>query len=304
MSNAASAVDPKPTSPERPTWLTYLDGRIQEEKRDFDSNVPHYEIIRELLVATDHEHDAVPRAIHKFQDLYVSGFAGEDLGMREPPEYAAGAEFGGLAEIVFNTVGEVPFLDVRHDRLADLLIGIKKASASEFSPQNPQFVYYGWGLEAAAAENWNAKQVDGGMQGPRAETLPQCAEEWLSISALLAKLYKGGLLDRDGPLWISGDLERAFESRPVGDISTDLARQAQVLAIANCILIAGEPLAEEVRAPSQKRRSEFNQERWKLWATKLDEAAQAVAEDSNWDIKSRLQMAHDKMVELYPEISQ
>ncbi|RSL90926.1 hypothetical protein CEP51_000481 [Fusarium floridanum] len=132
-------------------------------------------------------------------------------------------------------------------------------------------------------------------------TASQASESWVNRSALLAKLFSAGLLDADGTRWISGDFESAFETRTSGDLSSNIGRKAQLVAQANYILIAGDTYIKEVRHPSKKYRVEVTPARWKLWASKLQEVADAASMDTEWDLKSRAQKAHDKMVELYPE---
>jgi hypothetical protein len=112
------------------------------------------------------------------------------------------------------------------------------------------------------------------------------------------------LLDSDGPRWITDDFERAFESTTPGDVTSDIGRQAQVLALVNYILIAGEAFAKEAKTPSQKWHLELNAKKWRLWASKLREVADVVDEDAKWDLKERAQKAYNKMVELYPEVIQ
>lgn len=126
-------------------------------------------------------------------------------------------------------------------------------------------------------------------------------EGWINISALLDKLYQEGLLDTKGPLWLVKDFEDAFETCTGGDITSDAGRQAQVLAVINHVLIAGEPFVREAKEPSEERKYELDAAKWKLWASKIQEIAEAVGEDAKWDLKNRAKNAYDRMVELYPE---
>jgi hypothetical protein len=127
------------------------------------------------------------------------------------------------------------------------------------------------------------------------------SEAWINISALVAKLYQGGLLDTDGPLWLSMDFENAFEKSTSGDVTSDAGRQAQVLAPINHILIAGEPFAKGAKTTVDGSKFKLDATKWKLWASKIQEIVDAVDEDAKWDLKERAHKAHDKMVELYPE---
>ena len=132
-------------------------------------------------------------------------------------------------------------------------------------------------------------------------TAVQAYNSWVNTSALLAKLFKAGLLDSDGPLWISGDFENALEKSTYGDYATNIGRKAQVFAVANYILIAGDALVKETKTPSQKWWFELSAKKWNPWASKLQEVADAVSEGAEWDLKTKALEAHDKVVELYPE---
>ncbi|KAJ4320910.1 hypothetical protein N0V84_005614 [Fusarium piperis] len=274
---------------------------ISEENEQFDSGAIYFEIIRDLLLTPDNDKTAVPRAIKRFNEHYIAGFAGEDFGRRQPPEYAAGDILNEISIAVFETVGKVAFTDIKHDRLANFLIGLKRDAAVEFNKDDPQFVYFGWGLEAAAAEDWNSSHVQGVTRDNEFRTANQASHSWVNKAALLAKLFRAGLLDADGTRWISGDFESAFEIRTSGDLVTNIGRRAQVVAQANYILIAGDTYIREVKQPSKKYRVEVTPARWKLWASQLQEIADAASTNVEWDLKSRAQNAYNKMVELYPE---
>ncbi|RSL80298.1 hypothetical protein CEP51_006675 [Fusarium floridanum] len=159
MTNVAN--EPKSTeagplaTSERPPLLSYVEDRIAEENEQFDSGAIYFEIVRDLLLTPDDDDTAVSKAIKRFNEHYVAGFAEEDFGRRQLPEYAAGDILNEISIAVFETVTKVSFTDVRHDRLANFLIGLKRDAADEFKKEDPQFVYFGWGLEAAAADDWN-----------------------------------------------------------------------------------------------------------------------------------------------------
>ncbi|RSL42673.1 hypothetical protein CEP54_015402 [Fusarium duplospermum] len=258
-----------PAASEKPPWLSYVEDRIAEENGQFDSGAIYFEIVRDLLLAPDNDDSAVSKAIKKLNEHYVAGFAGEDFGRRQPSEYAAGDVLNEISIAVFET--------------------------------DPQFVYFRWGLEAAAADAWNESHAEGVTRDNEFRTGSQSSDSWVNKSALLAKLFSVGLLDADGTRWISGDFESAFETRTSGDLSSNIGRKAQLVAQANYILIAGDTYIKEVKRPSKKYRVEVTPARWKLWASKLQEVEDAARIDAEWDLKNRAQKAHDKMVELYPE---
>ncbi|KAI8653174.1 hypothetical protein NCS55_01301800 [Fusarium keratoplasticum] len=276
--------DVQPLAPsDRPPWLIHVEGRIAEENEQLDSGAIYFEIIQDLLLASDSDDTAVTKAIKRFNEHYVAGFAGEDCGEDSRP------------------IGKVPFTDIRHDRLANFLIGIKRDAADEFGKEDPQFVYFGWGLEVAAAEDWNSSHAKGVTRDNEFRTASQASHSWVNKSALLAKLFSAELLDADGTRWISGDFESAFETRTSGDLATNIGRKAQVVAQANYILIAGDAYIKEVKQPLKRYRVEVTPARWKLWASKLQEVADAASIDAEWDLRNRAQKAYGKMVELYPE---
>ncbi|KAJ4171448.1 hypothetical protein NW754_013216 [Fusarium falciforme] len=281
-------VQPLATS-DRPPWLAHVEDRIAEGNEQFDSGAMYFEIIRDLLLAPDSDDTAIPKAMKRFHEHYVAGFAGKDFGRRQPPEYAAGDVLNEISIAVFETVGKISFTDIRHDRLANFLIGIKRDAADEFSK------------EAAVAEDWNSSHAQGVTRDNEFRTASQTSHSWVNKSALLAKLFSAGLLDADGTRWISGDFESAFETRTSGELATNIGRKAQVVAQANYILIAGDAYIKEVKQPSKKYRVEVTPARWNLWASKLQEVADTASIDAEWDLKSRAQKAYEKMVELYPE---
>ncbi|KAF5672783.1 hypothetical protein FHETE_3617 [Fusarium heterosporum] len=285
----ASKKDQEKSSSDRPSWLIHIEERIEEERDEFPLECPYYEIVRDLLLVPKEDNNAVSQAIHKFYDVYTTEAENE---IRRRPEYSAGHKLNTIASVTFETADEIFYTTYQHDRLAELLIGIKREAANEYNIENPKFVYYSWGVENAANESWNAGHVDALTQRFATEPKEIWAEAWINTSALLAKLFQGGLLDADGARWIADDFERAFESDIPGDVRSDIGRQAQILALVNYIIIAGEIFVKKVRRPSQT---------WKLWASKIKGVADTVDKDTRWDLKGRAQMAYDRMVELYPE---
>ncbi|KPM38479.1 hypothetical protein AK830_g8083 [Neonectria ditissima] len=285
----------------KPSWLTYINQRIEEEEEIWEDTA-HYQIVRDLLLAPDDDDDAVSKAAKKFRDNYVAGFAKYPVEERQAPEYLAGEEVNSISDIVFEVVPFVPFTDITHDKLANLLIEIKASAAGSFDTENPQFVYYNWGFEAAANDSWKHNHANGWIpEHQEPEAAKQACESWLNRAALIAKLFKAGMLDSEGPPWTWHDFESAFETATHGEVATNIGRQAQILATANYIILAGESVVKDVKAPSKTWQAGATPEKWKLWASKLEEAANTVGEDAAWEFKNRTQKAHDMMVELFPE---
>lgn len=120
---------------ERPPWLVYVEHRISEENEQSDSGAIYFEIVRDFLLAPENDETAVPSAIRRFNEHYIAGFAGEDFGRRQPPEYAAGDILNEISIAIFETAGKIDFTDFRHDRLANFLICLKRYAAVEFNKE-------------------------------------------------------------------------------------------------------------------------------------------------------------------------
>ncbi|CAF3500825.1 unnamed protein product [Fusarium graminearum] len=247
---------------DRPRWLINIENSIKEDLEEFPSEPRYYEIVRDLLLAPKDNEQAVPDAVTRFYQLYGDGAETEQ---REPPEYGAAYKLNSIADVVFEAVRDVFYTTLEHDRLAEFLIGIKKGAATEYDTVNPQFIYHDWGLETIASGSWNASH------------------------------------DTDGPIWLTWDFVMAFEKLTKGDVASDAGRQAQVLAPINHILLAGEPFTDEAKATVDGRILELNAAKWKLWASKIKEIADAVDDGARWDLKSQAQEAFHEMVRLYPE---
>ncbi|KAM0242162.1 hypothetical protein ACHAP5_007317 [Fusarium lateritium] len=294
--------DHEQSSPESPKWLTYINTRMEEEKEEAFPQDHYYEIVRDLLLQSDDSDKAVPQAIEKFYNHYIAGFSDEDFGGRQPPEYQAGNELNGVAVIVFDIVSEISFTDPKQDVLSNFLIGIAKNAADEFDEKDPKFVCYDWAFQAAAVERWNACTLNTGPLNYQGPGVTDAINTWVSTAALIAKLFQANLLGEYGPLWVSADFKKALEIPSDRDFTKLPLLQAQILANANYILLAGEAFAKEVKDSSKKRNYVLNGEKWKIWALKFQEVADKIGEDAEWGLKQKAQEAHDKMVELYPEV--
>ncbi|ENH61719.1 hypothetical protein FOC1_g10016546 [Fusarium oxysporum f. sp. cubense race 1] len=288
-------------SSDSPRWLKYIEEMIEEEEDEVDSEAIYYEIVRDLLLSEQDLDKAVSEAIQRFYDHYVAGFSEEDLGGREPPEYDAGGYLNSIAVIVFELVAKIPFTDPKQDMLSKFLIGIAKNAADSFDEKNPRFVCWSWGIQAAAVERWNACHIDAGRLDREGPAVDGAIDIWLSTTALIAKLFQADLLGAYGPLWLTYDFIRAFKTHTDGDYTKHPVRQAQILAVAIYILLAGEAFAQDAKISSPERRYDLDAENWRLWASKLKEISDTVNEDVRWDLKGKTQKAYEKMVELYPE---
>ncbi|KAH7180471.1 hypothetical protein DER46DRAFT_640605 [Fusarium sp. MPI-SDFR-AT-0072] len=185
--------------------------------------------------------------------------------------------------------------------LSKFLIGIAKNATESFDEKDPRFVCWSWGIQAAAVERWNACHIDAGRLDREGSAVDGAIDIWLSTTALIAKLFQADLLGAYGPLWLSYDFIRAFKTHIDGDYTKHTVRQAQILAVAYYILLAGEAFAQDAKISSPERRYDLDAENWKLWASKLKEVSDTVDKSVRWDLKGKTQKAYEKMVELYPE---
>ncbi|KAF4956019.1 hypothetical protein FGADI_4192 [Fusarium gaditjirri] len=145
-------------STEVSSWLEFLNENI-EERDELFSESPFYEIVRDLLVAAEDDETAVSRAVSKFYDLYKA-----DVGKFNKSEgHGAGEYLNSIAVIGFEVAPKLWYTNWRHERIAEFLIAIKSGGAEKFDEENPQFIWIGWGLAAAASESWNAGH-DAGRQ--------------------------------------------------------------------------------------------------------------------------------------------
>jgi hypothetical protein len=144
-------------------------------------------------------------------------------------------------------------------------------------------------------------KVDAGRLDREGPAVDEAIDRWLSTSALIAKLFQADLLGDYGPLWLSHDFTRAFKTHTDGDYRKHPVRQAQILAVANYIFLAGEAFARDAKIASPERRYDLDAENWKLWALKLKEVSDTVNEEARWGLKEKSREAYEKMVKLYPE---
>ncbi|KIL88031.1 hypothetical protein FAVG1_08914 [Fusarium avenaceum] len=293
--------DHEQSSPESNKWLTHISTRIEEEKEEAFPQDHHYEIVRDVLLQSDDSDKAVSQAIEKFYSHYIAGFSEKGSGGRQPPEYQAGNELNGIAVIVFEIIVEIPFTDPKQDVLSRFLIGIAKNAADTFDEKDPKFVCYDWAIQAAAVDRWNACTLNAGPLDYQGQGVTEAINTWISTAALIAKLFRANLLGKYGPLWVSADFKNAFETQMDPESIELPLKQAKIIAAANYILLAGESFSKEAKESSKKRGYVLDASKWKVWATALQEIADKVDENTEFDLKHKAQEAHDRMVKLYPE---
>jgi hypothetical protein len=285
-------------------WLTYLETSIEEQQdeRDVDSEAAYYEAVRDMLLDQGDSDKAISQAIercynHCIKSIDTENARFEEDGMKGPHKYDI-ILLKSIAVMVFETSTELPYPDPKTEILAQFLIRMAKNIPSEFRYEGSDTTRDFDGIQVAARESWeplHADRFDLDKERPDAEEI---AHVWLNSAALIAKLFQADLLDGYGSMWVSHDMVRTFERRTQGDITKHILKQSQVLAVANYIIFAGDALVKAFENKKFTESRELTTEKWQNWTSKLKKMADAVNEDARWDLKERLQKAHDKMVEM------
>lgn len=120
------------TKTDRPRWLINVDEYIEEEQDIYPSVAPYYEIVRDMLLEPEDSDSAVPNAVTKFYDLHTAAIEEEMAKETSEPEKLAGYKLNTIADIAFEIARDVFYTTFEHERLAKLLIGIKKGAANEY----------------------------------------------------------------------------------------------------------------------------------------------------------------------------
>ncbi|UZP32469.1 hypothetical protein NXS19_000285 [Fusarium pseudograminearum] len=270
-------------------WLTYIETSIEEQEcmLDVENQTPYYEAVRDMLLHQGDSDEAISQAIERCYSHYMTSIDVENARWQEDGvevkrhfDYDIVTILNDIATIVFETVYELPYLDPKTEILSQFLINMAKNIPSKLIKE---------GTDTALDDNVLDEEM------PRAEEM---AHIWLNMATLVAKLFQANLLGTRGSLWISHDLKKAFETFTKGDITKHILKQAQILAVANYILIAGDAFANVISLTRMARIYKIDVEKWKSWTSKLKEMADAVSEDARWNLKERLQKAHNEMVEM------
>lgn len=115
-------------SSEVSSWLEFLNERIEEERDELFSESPSYEIVRDLLVASEDDDTAISQAVTKFYDLYR---AEADKRVKWE-DHGAGEYLNTIAIIVFDVAPNLWYTSWRHQRIAEFLIAIKNGAAAKY----------------------------------------------------------------------------------------------------------------------------------------------------------------------------
>lgn len=122
----------------------------------------------------------------------------------------------------------------------------------------------------------------------------------LSTATLFAKMFRANALGNHGGNYASWQLDDGLriDHRPGrGVYPKDALPVAQEVA-SQWILISGEALAAEVRNPTRKRKIPLTTDLWKEWAAGFAK----VAAGADGELKEHAELAHKKMIELFPEL--
>ncbi|KAI1068176.1 hypothetical protein LB507_004374 [Fusarium sp. FIESC RH6] len=283
---------------EPPTWLSYIENSIEEEDDVYGSNAPYYEVIRDLLLDSSAQDEAVEQAIKRCCDQYTGEVdernARIDEDDPEPPqreEYNYNLLLGTMTALVFEMMGELPYLDTKTNTLSKFLVGLAKHA--EDKPRKEK----SGDLISAVRETWHASHADNLPVDADGSNAEEVMHRWLNVASLIAQLFKADLLENFGSRWIAHDFTAALEKRRDGDVTKHPIKHAEVLAVVNYMLIAGEPFAEAAKAGKDG----MTAERWRLWAEEMKKVADVADGSVRWDLKERARKASDIMVELYPE---
>ncbi|KAM5349003.1 hypothetical protein ACJ41O_008826 [Fusarium nematophilum] len=243
-------------------------------------------IVRDLLRAPGDEYAGVSHSVQAFYEHYKSKFGREASDGRRTFD---GWMLSETAQFAVGMVHEVALTEVELDRLVNFFVGIKNAAATDI---NDKVSYY--------SVNGRIAEEDLGGQ-----TVAEAIVVWFRMSTFAAKIFQAGLADKEGPCWAFQACEFGFSKANKRYKGLDnIGRQAQLVSIANYILIAGDAMARAAKAKPTHwwvEISPMTPAKWRFTAKKLKEVADTVDEDVGFDLKNKAQNAHERMVELWPQ---
>jgi hypothetical protein len=94
----------------------------------------------------------------------------------------------------------------------------------------------------------------------------------------------------DGVIWATEDISEGLEQSGSSD-QPPLIQNALAAIATQYILFAAEVLAKHVA-----------EDKWKLWASKLQHLAETSTDSTEWNLKQHAQKAFKKLVEVRPEL--
>ncbi|KAK4035035.1 hypothetical protein C8A01DRAFT_18241 [Parachaetomium inaequale] len=267
---------------DQPRWLVHIDEQVSKVYMD-TAETDMLLVIRDMLLAPDGDENATPNAIQEVQAYYRDNYCpADDPSWKQNPADGIYDVLASLLLQVFDVAGFMSFKfdNIRHKRLADLVIGLERQAQREFNLEDPQL---GWGESILLQEAFQA--WDGCRLGP-VSSLTMCSEA-LGVNTLLSRLTAAGLLGKRGVAWAKTSIDKALDE-PAVENSTPLAVNAAASIATQYILLAGEVLAAEVDDGT-----------WNTWAAKLREIADDAAA-AEWHLKENARKAYAKMVQIRP----
>ena len=99
--------------------------------------------------------------------------------------------------------------------------------------------------------------------------------------------------------WICRDLEEGLEGSQARAEDSETVTRCRASVAVQYILHAGHAMLEAAKDPSK---TWVDQARWNVWAAKLKDLAESTPEGAEWDLKTHSGRAHERMVELWPEV--
>ncbi|KAL2199465.1 hypothetical protein P885DRAFT_30904 [Corynascus similis CBS 632.67] len=120
-----------------PSWLARLDEMAAEI---VPTTVPietdTLDIIKSMLLAQGDEEGAVNKAAQDIRSYYTARlFPPNDPFYKNLPDHGVAHVVGAVIDHVFELASAISWKDPAHNRLADLLVALKKSAATEFDPE-------------------------------------------------------------------------------------------------------------------------------------------------------------------------
>jgi hypothetical protein len=127
-----------------PSWLTRIDEMAAEiVDMTFPIETDTLAIIKKMLLAPGDDSAAVDAAVRDIRAYYSTRlFPPDDPFYRNQPDHGVKDVVGAVVDHVFELASAISWQDPAHQRLADLLVGLKKSAATGFDPEVcPSFLH-------------------------------------------------------------------------------------------------------------------------------------------------------------------
>jgi hypothetical protein len=128
---------------------------------------------------------------------------------------------------------------------------------------------------------------------------------WLNAAGFVARLLDLDVLGDSELTLLFRDLKDGLEQpslSPDADRNTVLFWQCQAAVAAQHISMIGHIIVEEVEQSTSTERVHLGPGTWKTWAVTLEKIAETdIGGVDAWDLKKLARIAHEKMVQLWPD---